>query len=293
MGPGCAGLPGVGRDLARHRAADRPGHGHRRGQLERGSAAVPRTQRRPRRDLPHLLLQLAGRRCRGLRRHVLRGHRRDPPCDRPAPHGHAARADGRSQRHQPGAGGDAGPGAQSGRQPEGPAVHADLPVRRARHGPSGQRHGRGAGTHRGPVFPGCRQCPGLAHRRLAGWRPRHRGAHAGRRHWRGAAWRLGPTAHPGLHHADQDTGRAATGWLFRGRPEPLPTFRHRLPGLPGSAGQPDRGRHCQRALARGLAPAHGGAGADRPGQDGLFLEREPRVPHAFDADAGAPGGRAL
>ena len=43
---------------------------------------------------------------------------------------------------------------------------------------------------------------------------------------------------------------------------------------------------------RGGAAARRGAGRDRSGQDGVLQQRQPRVPHAADADAGADRGRA-
>ena len=81
---------GLGGDLARDRPTDRAGHGDRGRHLGRGAHAVPRAQRLPRGDLPHLLLQPAGGRRRPGRGHVLRrqrGHRAGhrargawPPC---------------------------------------------------------------------------------------------------------------------------------------------------------------------------------------------------------------------
>ena len=54
------------------------------------------------------------------------------------------------------------------------------------------------------------------------------------------------------------------------------------------------GRHRDRQCARlrGGAAARRGAGRDRPRQDGVLQQRQPRVPDAADADAGAAGGRA-
>ena len=43
---------------------------------------------------------------------------------------------------------------------------------------------------------------------------------------------------------------------------------------------------------RGGAPARRGAGRDRPREDRILLERQPRVPHAADADARPAGGAA-
>ena len=59
VGAGQAGREGVVGDLGRHRPAHRLGHHHRRRDLGRADAAVPRAQRLHRGDLPHLLLQPA------------------------------------------------------------------------------------------------------------------------------------------------------------------------------------------------------------------------------------------
>ena len=72
---------------------------HRRGHLGRGAAAVPRAQRLPRGDLPHVLLQPAGRRRRRDRRDALRGQRGHRARDQRAADGDAARP-----RHRPRAG---------------------------------------------------------------------------------------------------------------------------------------------------------------------------------------------
>ena len=63
---------------------------HRRGDLGRVAAAVPRAQRVPRGDLPHVLLQPADRRRRARRRHAVRGQRGHRAGDRRAADGDAA-----------------------------------------------------------------------------------------------------------------------------------------------------------------------------------------------------------
>ena len=113
----------VGGDLARHRPAHPVGPRHRHRDLGRGPAALPRAQRLPRGDLPHLLLQPAGRRRRPHRGHALRGRRDDRAGRRRAPDGQPAGSRGRG-RH------DAAPrhdvlaavAEQLGRQPRRPAV---------------------------------------------------------------------------------------------------------------------------------------------------------------------------
>ena len=67
----------------RDSAADRPRH------LGRGTPALPRAERLPRGDLPHLFVQPGVRRPRPRGRHALRGHRGDRACPRRAPAGHA------------------------------------------------------------------------------------------------------------------------------------------------------------------------------------------------------------
>ena len=63
-------------------------------------------------------------------------------------------------------------------------------------------------------------------------------------------------------------------------------------GLPPSRLLPDRRQHRQRPGLRGGAEARRGAGGDRPGEDRLLLQRQPRVPHAVDAHARAARGAA-
>ena len=123
---------GVGGDLARHRPADRDRDAHRRGDVGRGAAAVPRAQRLPRGDLPHVLLQPADRRQRPHRRHAVRRQRGDragasasagwPRC---ATSGRGATTITEDEVL-------AARAPASGRQPARPAVLARLPVRRRR-----------------------------------------------------------------------------------------------------------------------------------------------------------------
>ena len=58
-----------------------------------------------------------------------------------------------------------------------------------------------------------------------------------------------------------------------------------------TGGRPDRRGHRQRPSLRGGAPARRGAGRDRSRQDHILLQRQPRIPHAPDADARAARGR--
>ena len=100
---------GVGRGLGRRRPADRVGARRRRGHLGRGPPAVPRTQRPPRGDLPHLLLQPAAR-GRRRRRDAVRGHREHRPRAQRTAHADPARP-----RRRPGADPHRGAGVRGGR----------------------------------------------------------------------------------------------------------------------------------------------------------------------------------
>ncbi len=103
-----------------------------RGDLGRGAAAVPRAQRLHRGDLPHVLLQPAGRRRRRDRRDAVRRQRGHRARHRRAAHGDAARPrlghdDGRTEDEVL-----AAAAAAPGRQPALAAVRARLPLRRRR-----------------------------------------------------------------------------------------------------------------------------------------------------------------
>ena len=76
------------------------------------------------------------------------------------------------------------------------------------------------------------------------------------------------------------------------RRQPAPRARRRLPRLLRAGRRAGRHRDPQRARLRGRAAARRGAGRARPRQDGVLQQRQPRVPHAADADAGADRGRA-
>ena len=60
-----------------------------------------------------------------------------------------------------------------------------------------------------------------------------------------------------------------------------------LPGFLRAAAHADRHGDRQRARLRGGEEARRGAGRDRPREDGVLLQRQPRVPHAAHADARA------
>ena len=125
-----------------------------------------------------------------------------------------------------------------------------------------------------------------------------------RRRRRIGQWHRSSTiSESGSAHCRAAPGRSRRGrpsscrWRSRARPglagfvvagvSPRLVVRRRLPGIPRPAGRPDRHSHRQRTGLRGGAAAGRGAGRTRPGQDGLLLQRQPRVPHAADAHARA------
>ena len=122
--------------------------------------------------------------------------------------------------------------------------------------------GDGTVTDLGARFDACRPAPGPT-RRTAPWSCRF--APTRRTSWPGC-WSSGVSARPTLDELYREFLRA-------GR-------------------QPDRHRHRQRARLRGGAQARRSAGRDRSRQDRVLLQRQPRVPHAADADARAGRGHA-
>ena len=67
--------------------------------------------------------------------------------------------------------------------------------------------------------------------------------------------------------------------------EPVPSVRRQLSRVPQSRGRPDRRGDRLRACLRGRTAARGGARRNRPREDRVLLQRQPRVPHAAHADA--------
>ncbi len=168
-----AGRPrGVGRDLARHRPAHRRGAGDRRRHLGRGAAAVPRAQRLPRGDLPHVLLQPAAPTTTAASPGCCASSARTPsgssasggwrPCATWAAIGRAA---------TPSAETVAAAGASSRHNSLRPAVRAGLPVRRRRGDRAAgrrDRHRRRTTRRRRPSLDRgmprsgrCRHAPGV------------------------------------------------------------------------------------------------------------------------------------
>ena len=160
-----------------------------------------------------------------------------------------------------------------------------------------------------PAATGRRRAPGRLDR---GRRRRCRGARRGRRHRRDLADRpRGGDRHRRARHrpgradrrrAGRTVARAAAGGdgaaARRSRPRPqrrrdragrqrAAPVRRRVPPLVRAARRPDQRPDRQRARRRGRSAAGRGAGRARSRQDHVLLEREPRVPHAAGAHAGA------
>ena len=105
------------------------------------------------------------------------------------------------------------------------------------------------------------------------------------------AWaETGRSARPCCHRQQRSPGKPRR--LPGRRPQPPARARRRLPRFPRSRRRADRHGHRQRPRLRGGAQARRSAGRARPRQDGLLQQRQPRVPHAADADAGAAGRHA-
>ena len=232
--------------------------------LGRGPAAVPRAQRLPRGDLPHVLLQPAVRRRRPHRRDALRRRRGDRAHDRRAAHGDAARPRRRSA---------------AAATTRARAVRRDRPQPRATtrrtcrsRSPTcrRRRHARLADapvTARDRARRSAGRAPSVLARRRRRRRRCERPARAlpsrrlagaaARRRWRSRS----PT--PGR--------RAPAGVLRRG-PQPVPAARRGLPRA-SSSSSPVRSPSslASVARARGRAPARRGAGRARPREDRLLL----------------------
>ena len=141
VGPRPARERGVGGDLGGHRPAHRLGAGIRHRDVGRGPPAVPRAQRLPRGDLPHLLLQPAGRRRRRRGRDAVRGGRGDRPRAVGTADGHPARAGLRPGGDGLGAGDPRDRGAPARHEPARSPLLARLPVRRRADGTARHRGG--------------------------------------------------------------------------------------------------------------------------------------------------------
>ncbi len=119
-------------------------------------------------------------------------------------------------------------------------------------------------------------------------------AHAGARHRRRSPGAVRPWPADGrLGHRAATGRRAADPRCRRDRPrrragrgaEPVPFVRRQLSLVPQSRGRPDRRGDRLRACLRGRTAARGGARRDRPREDRVLFQRQPRVPYAAHADA--------
>ena len=216
------------------------------GDLGRGAAAVPRAQRRPRGDLPHVLLQPAGRRRRADRGDAVRRQRGHRPRDRRTPAGDAARPR-RGDRRRPHRGRAAGRGARAPRRATRCRCRSRSSTSTTTTAARGWRRPAGSPPERRvadaddsvlvEIFP-----------TLPGERPPRAGARAPAR----------PAAR-----------------LPRRRAHARPAARRGLPRLPRPGRRPDRRRSHHRARLRGGAPPRRDAARARPGQDRVLHQRQP------------------
>ena len=262
------------------------------GHLGRGAAALPRAQRLPRGDLPHVLVQPARRRRRAASAGMLCvvteeterviGERRLRTAARPR--------GARSRRAKPEA--EVLQPARSRSRPNG----RDLPFALTylfddggdARAPALASTGIERGHAAAPVD--ARGCDDAAGR---GRWPRSLASAARRASTTLAARfaalptrRVGPCRRAGaslVPIAQRGAGSAPAGVPGR-RAQPVPAVRRRrIAGFVEPGRRADRGRPRERARLRGGAPARRGAGRARPRQDGVLLQREPRVPHAAHA----------
>ena len=259
---------------------------------------VPGAQRLSRGDLPHVLLQPARRRRRHDRRHALRGHRGDRAGHRRAAIGDVCASSPRSwperhRREEVFAAVDRSLGANPRdlpftltylfdarrhrrRSPARPASRADHPAapaaidtRPTRIALAGGRDpdGERVADHRRRLSAALRQ---PARRRLG----QSRRAQA-------------------VIVADRPARPGQAGGLPGRRPQSVsPRSTTPIAGFIDLIAGQIAVRPRQRRRLRGGAPARRGAGGARPGQDGLLLQCQPRVPHAAHPDAGPARGAA-
>src|SRR5581483_6470588 len=114
-------------------------------------------------------------------------------------------------------------------------------------------------------------------------RRQRRGAHRRNAGCRGGAGRRAASAR---------TGAADCRRTARDRRKPASPARRAAVGIPAAGRRAAQHRDYERESIRGGAPARRSARGTRPCEDGVLLEREPRVPHAAHAAARAARGRA-
>ena len=281
-------------------AAHRQGAPHRRGDLGRRrcccSSSATAIPRRPTTPSPTARCPTTTGDDRGQ---LLRRHRGDRAGDRRAAAGLAAHRWPRGLAARD----DAAPTCSPRSKLSVAEEPRDLPfaliyrVRRGRHAAAP----RGAGRHRGDAPGGAagdRRCDSAGRDlavRARCWRSA--GDHRPSIWIRAAAppfpaRAVGQAARPRAGGADRAAGPGAAVGGVRRRAQSVSSARRHLSQLRQPVRRPDRRRPGQRAALRRGARARRGAGGDRSRQDGVLLQRQPRVPHAADADARADGGRA-
>ena len=270
-----------------------------RGHVRRGAAAHHGAQRLPRGDVLHVLLQPgAGRRRRHGRRSSAPNTEDDRADHRRAPARAAARAGGGRGR-----GAHGSPTRRAARAPRALETdRRDLPFALLY---LSEADGAAATLAGAPASrPGHRAATRLSTRSL--WTTRRLAvrarpcAHAGptrvdcaRRLGRAArAARWDRAAGAGRRAAARAPAEAARRRSLVARPEPVPAVRRGVPRLPRAGRRTRSPRHRERAALRGGAAARRGAGRARSREDRVLLQRQPRVPHAADADARPARGRA-
>ena len=270
-----------------------------RGDLGRGAAALPRAQRLSRGDLPHVLLQPAARR----RRHASRACSASSPR---RPSGSSASGGSPSLRELGAAARGAArrpttcaarPRARAARADAArPAVHADLPVRR----PTAERALVGAHWHRRRSRAAATPVDVATSRGRPVGRRRAGRAVAVSRSMPLRRARPGRRARGDAPAARRSCCRSPS----RARPRPAGVF---VAGAqPATARSTTRTASFLGAVRRRRSPpalanarayeeerrrAEALAELDRAKTD-VLLERQPRVPHAADADARPARGRA-
>ena len=261
--------------------------------------AVPRAQRLPRGDLPHLLLQPARRRRRRDRRHALRGQRGHRGGHRAPPDGDAARPRARAAAPTSTEAETVATACRRARR----QTRRSLPFALVYLFDDATGHARGWPAR--PAFDGRApgRAPAICRRRPDARRGRSARALTGETVARRRPGRRGsPTCRPGawdeppvqalvvpLPQPAPADGRTASWSSALNRYRPLDDGYRDFVDL--VAGQLAAGHH-RRPRLRGRARPRRDAGRARPGQDRLLHQRQPRVPHAADPAARPGRGRA-
>ena len=229
------------------------------------------------------------------RRHAVRRHRGDGTHHRRAAAREPARTRVRNRRKAHAAGSARSRRAAARRQSEGPAVHADLSVRRRRRRrtwPVSPASCRAIRSRPPSSIPRTPNAVWPADRDPGRRRDHSSSTTLDRRVRADPDRRLGQAAGGGGDRADRPAGPGTAGRIFRRGDQSVPPLDETYLGfIRLVAGQIASGLANAARLRRG-APARRGAGGDRSRQDDVLLQRQPRIPHAADPDAGAAGGRA-